>query len=345
MKITLLLPLLLLLLLVLAGVFLLPVTVWKSQTDSPSPALSPALRTTVRLIPNDHWHTWGNETGGLHLCDWAHDIESKLCRNASTNALVKMGQYLRESRKGEPFPPQNPFHHSAAKIKDCTVKRYGEISGYHFVCNNLRPVNTSCVFYAYGVSSDWTFDDELSRSWDCRGILMDPSVNYKAILTERLLFFSLGATMLRGERGGAGAWQGEVDPNGWLTAAPSELMRMLGHESIAVLKMDCEGCEYAIVPDLVRSNPDFFKSVTQFAVEVHLSRNWIKSPQHTFNLGMLFHILFKEGYYLVAADIGACAPADESKGCPSELTDLSFPCGQRQMCQEYTFARLLLLDT
>jgi hypothetical protein len=287
---------------------------------------------------NDHWHTWGNHSQGVHLCDWATQIDSQLCQNASKHALTVMGEYLRHP---EVTSPQNPFHTEVTKILPCVVKRYGEISGYHFVCDNIRPNGTECVFYSYGVSSDWTFDDELSIAWNCRGILLDPSVNYNAILKERLLFFSLGASMLDGEKGGAGATKDVTDPNSWLTASPSELMRLLKHPSLAVLKMDCEGCKYAIVKDM-QSDPGFFEKVNQFALEVHLSKNWITSPQHVFYLGMLFHILFKEGFYLVARDIGACAPADENKGCPAEFAELDFPCGQRKMCQEYSFAKLLV---
>lgn len=128
---------------------------------------------------------------------------------------------------------------------------------------------------------------------------------------------------------------------GWVTAAPSQLMEAFQHDSLALLKMDCEGCEYAIVRDIIKfRHYRFFQKVQQFTFEAHVSQNFMKSKRHLFYFGMLMHILFKEGFHLVKYEIGACAPVDEDKGCREELSSVSFPCGNTKMCHEYLFARV-----
>lgn len=127
-----------------------------------------------------------------------------------------------------------------------------------------------------------------------------------------------------------------------LLMRPVELMQFLGHKSVSVLKMDCGGCEYAIARDLFEDgDPRFFSKVGQFAFEAHVSREWTKSTDHVHYLGLLFHILEREGFKLIRKAILPCDRKDEVLGCMGELKDLGYPCGPRKTCHEYSFARIM----
>ena len=56
----------------------------------------------------------------------------------------------------------------------------------------------------------------------------------------------------------------------WTTTVPA-LKRFLQLDRIPILKMDCEGCEYAIARDVLLEEPLFFHSVDQFTFEAHLN--------------------------------------------------------------------------
>lgn len=146
----------------------------------------------------------------------------------------------------------------------------------------------------------------------------------------------------RDEQGGAGTLTSEISPSSWLTTSPVKLMQFLGHTNISVLKMDCEGCEYSIARDLFQhGDPRFFSKVEQFAFEAHVSRSWTKTVDHIHYLGLLFHILEREGFQLIRYAVLPCSRADEVLGCLDELIQVDYPCGSRRMCHEYSFARLL----
>lgn len=256
-------------------------------------------------------------------CDWSKDPASKLCREASTEALVKMGNLMHQ--------PHSP---------DCTLHKYGERAA-HFLCNR-RP-SSNCTFYSFGVNKDWTFDKHIAEAWKCDGILLDPSINHPSHLHPRLKFLPLGATMLqKDDMGGAGSLQSAgIAVDSWLTVSPVKLMQFLGHKELAVLKMDCEGCEYAIAKDLfLHGDPRFFSRVEQFAFEAHVSKAWTKTSDHIHYLGLLYHILFREGFHMERRAALPCSGEDEILGCMDELLQAKYPCGRGRMCQEFTFSRI-----
>mmetsp|Transcript_47475 Transcript_47475/g.148487 ORF Transcript_47475/g.148487 Transcript_47475/m.148487 type:complete len:305 (+) Transcript_47475:51-965(+) len=64
---------------------------------------------------------------------------------------------------------------------------------------------------------------------------------------------------------------------------------------LAVLKMDCEGCEYSLYADTVGQNPLFFSTVDQFALEVHLSLKWVPDNATFLGYGRLLALLRRSG--------------------------------------------------
>ncbi len=108
---------------------------------------------------------------------------------------------------------------------------------------------------------------------------------------------------------------------------------------INVLKMDCEGCQFALARDVAVLDPFFFNRVDHFLVEVHISKTWIKDEIHVHYLGLLYHMhmLFNSGFQLSDATIllTGCAPADEAPGCPPGLRNVDYPCEMGKMCHNY----------
>jgi len=49
------------------------------------------------------------------------------------------------------------------------------------------------------------------------------------------------------------------------------MMGRLGHTYIDYLKIDCEGCEWALFEALEKHDPTFLSSVGQLAIEIHMN--------------------------------------------------------------------------
>lgn len=203
----------------------------------------------------------------------------------------------------------------------------GQDYGHHVLCNSI-PQN--CLFYSFGINNDYSFDIELATRFNCKGIGFDPTVTHLSKLHNRVYFLPMAASSLATER--------KFD---LVTTVPAFRLWQ-HHDFIDILKMDCEGCEYALAEDILREDPTFFKNVGQFVVEVHVGNKWITSHQHVVNLGMLFVLLEEAGLRLQNAKIVGCSPWDEELGCPDSLTKLNYPCTRPGFgqCHMYAFSRI-----
>ena len=92
----------------------------------------------------------------------------------------------------------------------------------------------------------------------------------------------------------------------WTVMSPVVFASSMNLKRIAVLKMDCEGCEYALYKDVMAHNPTFFQKIDQFAVEFHLSRKWLKGRMEAVELGRLLVLLSIEGFVLKHIELGSC---------------------------------------
>jgi len=210
----------------------------------------------------------------------------------------------------------------------CPPVPAGSGGGVHSICKTgVAGLARPCKVYSFGISNNWSFDTELGKL--CSVVALDPSVTHQSELAPNVHFLPVGARTL--------------DPSSdarWalLTTLP-RLRRWLGDDRLAVLKMDCEGCEYALAEDILQEDPTFFDHVEQFAVEIHVSRVFMTSPQHGLNLGRLFLLLERSGLQLIEALLGPCGPPHETSGCTAELVESGYPCGPNLMCQNLLFAR------
>lgn len=206
----------------------------------------------------------------------------------------------------------------------CNTKMYGSAWGQHTLCD-VRPAQP-CVFYSFGISRDYSFDADVANQWGCQGFAADPTVIHPAKIHANVTFHSIGAKM-RGP-----------SPFPLVTSMPS-LRKWLGHNRIAILKMDCEGCEYSLAEDVAVEDPHFFDHVDQFAIEVHVSKNWLHSEDALRSLGMLYRYLEDAGLELQHAEVLGCDPKHEQMGCMAELEEMGYPCGLGKSCHNYLFAK------
>jgi hypothetical protein len=258
-------------------------------------------------------------------CNWAEDDASPPCKESSNAALRRVAVLAPTLAR---LVPSAGTQNSNASALALFGKGWG---GHHLVAHRdsgkPQGVTTPCVFYSYGISTDYSFDTQIARDWACDGFLFDPTVVYPAKMEAGLRFFNVGAPLLSGSLAPGPA------------ISPPLMMAALEHAWLNVLKMDCEGCEYAVARDVARFRPDFFSKVGQFALEVHVARKWLNDTLHLHYLGLLYHMLFAQGFELVHSTISGCMPANEKTGCMSELDDIGMPCGIGRSCHNLLFAR------
>lgn len=212
-------------------------------------------------------------------------------------------------------------------IPSCQTLRMGGDYGGHRICDH-RP--QQCTALSFGIQQDWSFDSDLVDLWNCTVFAADPSVTHPSNLYKgRVYFLQAAANTL------------EDAPSHWhMTTSVPSLRRWLKLDTVPLLKMDCEGCEYSLASDVDAEEPDMWNKIQQFVVEIHVSKLWISSFNHVHNLALLWTQLREAGLKLVNVEQGGCAPVDEEPGCPSELIESDFPCYSRGMCINLLFARV-----
>ncbi|KAG2483029.1 hypothetical protein HYH03_018059 [Edaphochlamys debaryana] len=239
----------------------------------------------------------------------------------SNAALTHVGQQIQQ------LTASQPVTWLGASAQPCEIEHVGKGWGEHRLCQ--RSPAKPCVFYSFGISTDFSFDTQLAKLSECKGYCFDPTVSHDSQLGDNLLFFKTAASSLDEELNRH--W------DAW-TSVP-RFKKWQGHARISVLKMDCEGCEFAIARDVEREEPDFWQKVDQFAVEIHVPKKFMPTDEHVIELGRLFSQLELAGLHLRDAMMTSCSQEDESTGCHPMLQKVGYPCEKEQMCQNLLFAR------
>ena len=208
--------------------------------------------------------------------------------------------------------------------RPCEPTTFGKDWGRHQLCE--VSYQKPCFFYSFGIEGDWSFDRDLAAKSECFGYALDPSISHPTNLAPGVTFMQVAHSMVETQK-----WH-------TITSVPA-LKRWLKHDRIAVLKMDCEGCEYAVAEAVAREEPGFWDLVEQFAFEIHVPKGFMKTRKHLDNLVLLLSQLRKAGLKLAHADFTTCNPVDEAPGCLPELSQLGFPCDPGKMCINLLYAR------
>lgn len=146
-------------------------------------------------------------------------------------------------------------------------------------------INKDSIVYSFGIGHDISFDLELIENFGLKVFAFDPTPKSTTWLEAQVLpsefqYFALGLSDHDGiveffETGGKQAvsftelklsdkWSGQ-QPVLLRVCKLSTICSMLNHDHIDILKMDIEGSEYRVIPDLLRSKIP----ITQILVEFH----------------------------------------------------------------------------
>lgn len=192
----------------------------------------------------------------------------------------------------------------------CKLKNIGTGFGMHKICENLlkKTYTFDCAVLSYGIANDYSFDTEIQErtgkvvcfftfkleltEWfkGCNVFALDPTVSHNSALAPHVYFLEFAAPT-----------ESLIETN-WVYAPITKMANLVAPKQIIpVLKMDCEGCEYSIVKDVLENDNKFFYRVTQFALELHLSKIWMKTDNDFLNFGKLLKLLEISGLQLAHA--------------------------------------------
>ena len=152
-----------------------------------------------------------------------------------------------------------------------------EFATGHALCGPKPP--DGCTFFSFGINDDPSFDVKLADLWGCRGFAGDPTVLHPSKLHPLVTFHNVGASMLVANE------ERNVDKGGseeWWDTSMTSLRYWLKLEHVNIIKMDCEGCEFALARDILREDPTFVYNVDQLSIETHVSKSWMTTREHFF---------------------------------------------------------------
>lgn len=302
---------------IIAGLLIVSFLLWSKILDNKECQIHVAVD-AVQSHPADK----GN--GLPHATDCGGRRDAVVVPEAKAiSAIRRFGDILRS------YLDQR-LNHFDIPSPSCSLVSYGSSWGVHSLCNVGPTISggKECNFISYGIATDYSFDTDLQDRHNCNGFLLDPTVSHPSTLGTRLLFFHLAAPMLT------------PLPSGWKAVNPFELSQLMGLEEVTVLKMDCEGCEYAIARDVAKIDPSFFHRVKQFSVEIHVSKLFAPTREHIVNYGRLLHYLEEAGLKLRSAQLWGCARQDEEPyGCGDILESVGYPCAVGMMCHNFLFSK------
>lgn len=235
-----------------------------------------------------------------------------------------------------------------------------KVDRHKSICTNLVKKD-KCEFLSYGVNKDVSFDNNLAKEYGCKGIVHNPLIANTSFTPTQLVQFAnltfkqIGAPVLL--IGGNSGPSFEVQP-------PTETQKELKEERITVLKMDCQGCEYAIASNVLKQDPKFFHKVEQFALRVHVDKRFLSTQEHLHEYNRLLQLIDEAGLQLMDARLEGCGEDKEWKNwrppiwgparqshfiqgavhekCLPELLETGYEC--RLNCQNFLFARPAVVE-
>ncbi|KAL3931385.1 MAG: hypothetical protein SGBAC_011332, partial [Bacillariaceae sp.] len=262
---------------------------------------------------------------------------SEMTTEQQDAAMDEVGTYL--TKYGKLIKPPNNRIQGQNNFGNCEVKLF---KNGHSLCG---PKPENCTFFSFGINDDPSFDVALAEEWDCRGFSADPTVEHPSKLHPKVTFHSVAASMLSDNEERLINKGGEVD---WWSTSMPKLRYFLGLDHVSIVKLDCEGCEYAFARDVLREDPYFLHVVDQFSIESHVTRTWLNTREELYYFGLHFVLLEEAGFEMVWSSIFGCSKRHEITGCIPELEKYGFPCGHKPWpgktqvvkgysCHEYTW--------
>jgi hypothetical protein len=140
--------------------------------------------------------------------------------------------------------------------------------GPKFVCgpDSLNHEN-KCLVYSIGSHYDFSFEEAIHKhAPNCELHTFDGTMN----LTKNALPADLEEKRIHFHNWNVDTTSGTTE-KGWVTKTISEIMSELGHigSTIHVFKIDCEGCEYGVMPQVIEMVKNGELTIEQIQIEMH----------------------------------------------------------------------------
>ncbi|XP_048739266.2 uncharacterized protein LOC125653733 isoform X1 [Ostrea edulis] len=145
------------------------------------------------------------------------------------------------------------------------------VDGGWDICHDVRfRPGSTCIVYSFGIDYDFSFDEDMEKTYGCDVFSFDPSMNMDDHKhSDHIRFYRVGL----GDKN-KDIWVGGKK---WKIETLKTIQEKLGHTNkrIDMLKIDIEGNEIAALPEMVESGA--LKNVAQLCLELH----------HYYDLGTL----------------------------------------------------------
>ncbi|KAL7537057.1 hypothetical protein ACHAWF_005645, partial [Thalassiosira exigua] len=161
-----------------------------------------------------------------------------------------------------------------------SAKRYEAFGdGPKFVCGVDVVARKSereggCLVYSVGSNNHVEFEQSVHTLMGCETHTFDPTLGAPFVGGEYATFHPWGL----GEEGETMSYTTYTDGRklSWVAKGLEGMMRKLGHENrtIDVLKIDCQGCEYAALPPFFDLMAAGKVKVDQLQIELHYRDSW-----------------------------------------------------------------------
>ncbi|KAK7082349.1 hypothetical protein SK128_005404 [Halocaridina rubra] len=190
----------------------------------------------------------------------------------------------------------NLYNYLSEPTINCTFKisvggkfHKNYFDGQKWICidRKYKIKTNSCIVLSFGISSDWSFDDEIDSVFGCKVYAFDPTIGQRDHnRSKNIMFYNLGIS----DRPGF-MRSGKVD-------SYSNILKLLNLENAIIdyLKMDVEGSEFKFFSDVISNTPNLLKNVKQIGMEVHLPGHQGAAWQHFQRLDCLGFKLMFYGY-------------------------------------------------
>lgn len=184
----------------------------------------------------------------------------------------------------------------------------------------MTPTLDDCNFMSFGVKGTAQFESNLADAMHCKGFAVDPLEIKDTKLNPSVSFQNFGISKMHEP-------EGEKEKKTlWNTTIPA-LSKFLHVGFTDVLRLDCNGCEIAMIRDILLEDPSFFHHIGQISVKKQTSKSFVDTEEDLYYFGLMFPLLEEAGHHLVKSRVYGGKPKYEKGECMPEFGEWGFHCG------------------
>lgn len=174
------------------------------------------------------------------------------------------------------------------------------------------PSSSRCLIYSVGLFDNWNFESTAAELFGCDVHAFDPTMDKPSgtVLAPGVTFHQWG---LQADGTNMSATHGAdyrpIDPERLLTLP--EIMYRLGHggRKIDLLVMDCEGCEWGVLRQVMCSSNS--QLINQLSVEFHFQKSLgLHDESHVRAAAEAVQCLEREGWGITAIEVSSAGRPD-----------------------------------